>query len=108
MNIVCERKEPIMLSALIVWSCICGGVVIDRSEAVESGPARGVISRLGENLEQETVLEDRIVEVLNQQEIKENLDSLGHYIGVIGTGLAAGLGTILGNTEQVIKSFQRK
>ncbi|GFS59240.1 uncharacterized protein TNIN_307841 [Trichonephila inaurata madagascariensis] len=74
----------------------------------ESGPTRGVISRLGENLEQETRLEDRIVEVLNQQEIKENLDSVGHYVGVIGTGVAAGLGTILGNTEQVIKSLQKK
>ncbi|GIY32211.1 uncharacterized protein CEXT_716831 [Caerostris extrusa] len=74
----------------------------------ESGPTRGVISRLGENLEQETKLEDRLVEVLNQQEIKENLDSVGHYVGVIGTGLSAGLGTILGNTEQVIKSLQKK
>ncbi|KAF8786197.1 hypothetical protein HNY73_007951 [Argiope bruennichi] len=74
----------------------------------QSGPSRGVVSRLGENLEQETRLEDRLVEVLNQQEIKENLDSVGHYLGLIGTGLSAGLGTILGNSEQVIKSLQRK
>lgn len=92
----------------ILWVIVCINFLFDETMCVESGPARGVISRLGENLEQETVLEDRIVEVLNQQEIKENLDSVGSYIGVIGTGIAAGLGTILGNTEQVIKSFQRR
>lgn len=88
---------------IFVWISIFIGTTF----CDESGPTRGVISRLGENLEEETKLEDRIVEVLNQQEIKENLDSVGHYIGVIGTGLSAGLGTILGNTKQVIKSFER-
>lgn len=97
-----------MMLRFILWIILCFDFMFDKTMCVESGPARGVISRLGENLEQETVLEDRIVEVLNQQEIKENLDSVGHYIGVIGTGIAAGLGTILGNTEQVIKAFQRR
>ncbi|GFR03075.1 uncharacterized protein TNCT_191511 [Trichonephila clavata] len=97
-----------MNCVLLVCACCLLTFFARNVRSDESGPTRGVISRLGENLEQETRLEDRIVEVLNQQEIKENLDSVGHYVGVIGTGVAAGLGTILGNTEQVIKSLQKK
>ncbi|GFU45713.1 uncharacterized protein NPIL_613071 [Nephila pilipes] len=92
----------------LICACCVLTFTVRNAISDESGPTRGVISRLGENLEQETRLEDRLVEVLNQQEIKENLDSVGHYVGVIGTGLSAGLGTILGNTEQVIKSLQKK
>lgn len=93
-----------IISTMLTCACL----LVNNLVYVESAHTKGVIDRLGENLEQETVLEDRLVEVLNQQEIKENLDSLGLYIGLIGTGISAGLGNILGNTEQVIKSLQKK
>ncbi|KAG8197712.1 hypothetical protein JTE90_001636 [Oedothorax gibbosus] len=104
-----STSSSVMLIPTSFWIVLVFSSLMFRSghSYVESGPSRGVISRLGEVLEQETQLEDRLVEVVNQQEIKETLDSVGHYVGLIGTGLSAGLGTILGNVEQVIKSLQK-